>query len=391
MRRSRRTCISGRRTRAFPGSDLPLTVPTTLTPWPRGERPRRAGVSSFGFSGTNAHVVLEEAPPGAAPRRQRPALSCCRSRRATSRRCARSPSRDADYLAGDPTIALADVATTLALGRAQLPRRCALVAETSAELERELRALATGGSNATRKARSRAGERPEDRVPVHRPGRAVRRHGARPLRQRAGLPRGDRSRHCGARRRCSSGRCSRCSSRPTARASPLNETAYHPAGAVRARVCAGRAVALVGRDAVDRRGPQRRRVRRGLRRRRVQPRGRPRADRRARTPDAGAAARAGRWPRCSPTRPRVATYVSAGGTGSRSPRSTAPEETVISGDADALAEVLALCAADGHRRASRSTFRTPSIRLGSIRCSTHSSNALQAAACARRVSHSSPT
>ncbi len=45
-----------------PWSDLPLYIPTQLTPFPRSSRPLIAGVSSFGIAGTNAHVVMEEAP-----------------------------------------------------------------------------------------------------------------------------------------------------------------------------------------------------------------------------------------------------------------------------------------------------------------------------------------
>ncbi|SFQ99924.1 Acyl transferase domain-containing protein [Lentzea waywayandensis] len=116
---------------------------TDVRPWPAGERPRRAGVSSFGVSGTNAHVVLEEPPVAAEPLggEPLPVLPFMLSGRDAEGLRAQAAKLQAEI---GHDLAPADVAHTLATGRAALEHRAAVLAADRDELQTGLGALAEG-------------------------------------------------------------------------------------------------------------------------------------------------------------------------------------------------------------------------------------------------------
>ncbi|MGW4667595.1 SDR family NAD(P)-dependent oxidoreductase [Streptosporangium sandarakinum] len=118
----------------------PFYVAAAPTKWERDGFPRRAGVSSFGIGGTNAHIVLEEAPaveredvngtdgtdgPGGSGARSAHLL---RLSARTDTALAAAAERLAGHLAERPDLRLGDVAHTLRVGRRELPRRLAVVA-----------------------------------------------------------------------------------------------------------------------------------------------------------------------------------------------------------------------------------------------------------------------
>jgi acyl transferase domain-containing protein/thioesterase domain-containing protein/SAM-dependent methyltransferase/acyl carrier protein len=125
----------------------PFYVSSRLSEWPTSHGPRRAGVSSFGMGGTNAHVVLQEAPPTPAVGKtaaQAPQLLALSARSdATLRALAQ---RYSEYLDRHPQVSLGDLCFTASTGRRHFQHRLATVASSTAELQATLAAFATGVS-----------------------------------------------------------------------------------------------------------------------------------------------------------------------------------------------------------------------------------------------------
>ncbi len=121
-----------------------LSISAAPQPWPPAAR-RIAGISSFGFGGTNAHVVIEEAPAVSRPEGLpgRPCHIFAFSARSESA-LKNLAERFEKHLADHPGEDLADVCFSANAGRSQFARRVAVVAETREQLQGALAAVAEG-------------------------------------------------------------------------------------------------------------------------------------------------------------------------------------------------------------------------------------------------------
>ncbi|MCV7314710.1 SDR family NAD(P)-dependent oxidoreductase [Mycolicibacillus parakoreensis] len=124
----------------IPWDRLAVEVVKEATPWERdAQRPRVAGVSSFGFAGTNAHVIIEEAPLAARPSVVEPdrfdepessRFGILPLSARTPGALARLAAEYRRWLEEHPAATLADVCFTAGAGRAHLEHRAALVVNT---------------------------------------------------------------------------------------------------------------------------------------------------------------------------------------------------------------------------------------------------------------------
>ena len=111
----------------------PFFVNTQLSEWQANGIPRRAGVSSFGFGGTNAHVILEEAPQQTLAAQEQASLSPWQLlilSAKTEAALEQSAANLCQYLQHHPQVNLADVAYTLQQGRQNFPHKRAVIAQS---------------------------------------------------------------------------------------------------------------------------------------------------------------------------------------------------------------------------------------------------------------------
>ena len=121
--------------------NLPFLLPHKSRPWARGEQPRIAGISAFGFSGTNAHVVVEEATLLPSEKKQgnhTTLVEIITLSARTEKTLQQIVTNYANYLASYPDLSLGDICFTANTGRSHFNYRLAILASSTAELQTKL-------------------------------------------------------------------------------------------------------------------------------------------------------------------------------------------------------------------------------------------------------------
>ncbi len=140
------------RSSSIPWPDFPVEIPTQSLEWLPGSQKRIAGISSFGFSGTNAHLIIEEAPaePSLAGREE-PVQGMGERSVHLLAVSAKSPQalavlagRYARQLASQTDVSLQAVCKTAATGRSQFAHRLALTGSSRADFVDALTAIEQG-------------------------------------------------------------------------------------------------------------------------------------------------------------------------------------------------------------------------------------------------------
>jgi len=110
----------------------PFYMNTRLRNWDTSEEPRRAGVSAFGIGGTNAHIILEEAPPQVSKNRAEPVrgFNLVLLSAKTPSALGKLTDNFICFIRENPGLDFADTAYTLQTGRRHLPYRRMLVASS---------------------------------------------------------------------------------------------------------------------------------------------------------------------------------------------------------------------------------------------------------------------
>ena len=155
-------------------SEIALRVTSEPVAWPAGDRPRLAGVSSFGFSGTNAHLVIEEAPASTveAGAVERPKHVLALSARTETALHALA-GRFGAHLHAHPDAPIGDVCFTANAGRAHHEHRLAIACDRTGALTDRLDLVARGEGESRGVVRGAVADGQSPRVVFMFPGQGA--------------------------------------------------------------------------------------------------------------------------------------------------------------------------------------------------------------------------